>query len=258
MQTSYAEATPPPVLKLAANEIRWKLLAALAHSDYCVNELVALLQKPMNLLSYHLRLLRTGSLVREHRSAADARDIYYSLDLAHFQHAYTVAAASLHPGLGDPEADAGTQANTTSRPPVRVLFLCTHNSARSQIAEALLRHLGGSQVEVHSAGTEMSRVHPNALAVLQAHHIDTSGLSSKHLETYLGQHFDYVITVCDRAKESCPIFPGTPERIHWSLPDPSAVQESTEQYQAFVETFEELEKRLTMFLALLPRTGGKA
>jgi protein-tyrosine-phosphatase len=253
MQTNYTEVSLPLVLKLAAHEIRWQILAALAHSDYCVNELVTLLQKPMNLLSYHLRLLRTGSIVREHRSAADARDIYYSLDLTHFQQVYAVAAASLHPALAIPQPDTATRSTDDERPPVRVLFLCTHNSARSQLAEALLRHLGGPRVEVYSAGTEPSHVHPNAIALLQNHGIDTSQLSSKHLETFLGQHFAYVITVCDRAKEACPIFPGVPDRIHWSFADPAAVSDPEKQLQAFEQTFAELKKRLKLFLILLDR-----
>jgi protein-tyrosine-phosphatase len=134
-----------------------------------------------------------------------------------------------------------------------VLFLCTHNSARSQIAEALLRHLGGARVEVFSAGTEVSRVHPLALETLQKHEIDTTGLYSKSLDKFLGQDFDYVITVCDNARESCPVFPGDPERIHWSFPDPSAVTDPDQQYMAFQEVFAGLEKRLKLLLTIIDR-----
>jgi len=253
MHTLQAQLEPPPVLKLLAHEIRWQLLGALAYSDYHVQELVERLKKPMNLISYHLRLLRTAALVHERRSAADARDVYYSLDLLHFQSVYKVAVESLHPALGERQPEPAQPAEADNRPPTRILFLCTHNSARSQIAEALMRHLGGSRVEAYSAGTEQTRVHPTALTVLQNHQIDTSQLSSKHLGQFIGQKFDYVVTVCDRAKESCPIFPGDPERIHWSFPDPSAVTDPDGQYRAFLQVFVELEKRLTILLTLIDR-----
>jgi len=247
---------PPNVLKLLAHEIRWQLLAALAFSDYRVNELGNLLHKPLNLISYHLRLLRSATVVQERRSAADARDVYYSLDIEHFQQLYKSAAETLHPALAEPQVENAAQ--DWAGPPVRVLFLCTHNSARSQMAEALLRHLGGNRVAVFSAGTETTRVHPQALATLAHYHIDTTGLSSKHLEQFLGQKFDYVITVCDRASESCPVFPGDPERIHWSFPDPSAATEPEAQRMAFTQVFVGLEKRLKLLLALIDKQRSQA
>src|SRR5678815_3176398 len=95
----------------------------------------------------------------------------------------------------------------------RVLFLCTHNSARSQMAEGLLRHLGGAEVEVFSAGTEPGSVRPEAIEAMRSRGIDISGHTSKSVQQFAGQSFDYVVTVCDQAKESCPIFPGHPEQI---------------------------------------------
>jgi ArsR family transcriptional regulator, arsenate/arsenite/antimonite-responsive transcriptional repressor / arsenate reductase (thioredoxin) len=239
-----------------AHEIRWQLLSFLAYSDYRVNELGALLSKPLNLVSYHLRLLRSAAIVQERRSSADARDVYYSLDLEHFQALYRQAAETLHPALAD--AQEAPAARATDGPPTRVLFLCTHNSARSQMAEALLRHLGGDRVEAFSAGTEATRVHPLALATLHRHEIDTTGLHSKHLQQFLGQDFDYVITVCDRASESCPIFPGDPERIHWSFPDPSVVTDPDGQRMAFARVFSGLEKRLKLLLILIDRQRSEA
>ncbi|CAN5758425.1 arsenate reductase ArsC [soil metagenome] len=106
----------------------------------------------------------------------------------------------------------------------RVLFLCTHNSARSQMAEGYLRHVGGDRFEVSSAGTEASSVKPEAREAMDEIGIDISGQESKTLERYLGEPFDYVITVCDTANDSCPAFPGPAERLHWSLPDPSAAE----------------------------------
>ena len=111
----------------------------------------------------------------------------------------------------------------------RVLFLCTHNSARSQIAEGLLRHLAGDRFEAHSAGTEATHVRPLAIRAMNEIGVNISEQESKTLERYLGEPFDYVITVCDDAKEACPFFPGAKNRLHWSLPDPSAAEGSEEE-----------------------------
>ncbi len=133
--------------------------------------------------------------------------------------------------------------------PIRVLFLCTHNSARSQIAEALLRQMGGPDFAVFSAGTEVTRVHPLALQVLHEQGIGTDGLYSKSLLDFLGEQFDVVITVCDQANESCPIFPGDPERIHWSVPDPSAVTGTEEErLTTFRAVRQSLKQRLPLFI----------
>jgi arsenate reductase (thioredoxin) len=106
----------------------------------------------------------------------------------------------------------------------RVLILCTGNSARSQMAEGLLRSFAGDRFEVFSAGTKPSFVRPEAIAVMSELGIDLAGHRSKHVEEFDGQHFDYVITVCDNANESCPVFPDDTTRLHWSFPDPAAVE----------------------------------
>jgi len=106
----------------------------------------------------------------------------------------------------------------------RVLILCTGNSARSQMAEGLLRHDGGPAFEVSSAGTKPSHVRPEAIEAMKEVGIDISGHRSKSVDEFAGQEFDYVVTVCDNAKESCPVFPGKTERIHWSFEDPAAVE----------------------------------
>ncbi|MGZ8832522.1 MAG: arsenate reductase ArsC [Thermoanaerobaculia bacterium] len=103
----------------------------------------------------------------------------------------------------------------------RVLFLCTHNSARSQMAEGLLRKMAGDRYDVFSAGTEATRVHLLAIEAMRESGIDIGGQQSKTLEAFRDKNFDYVITVCDRANETCPIFPGPVERIHWGFEDPS-------------------------------------
>ena len=111
----------------------------------------------------------------------------------------------------------------------RVLFLCTHNSARSQMAEGLLRHLAGDRFEVYSAGTEATFVRPQAIKVMSEIGVDISGQESKTLEEYLGQPFDYVITVCDAANEACPVFPEAKRRLHWSFEDPAVAVGSEEE-----------------------------
>jgi arsenate reductase len=129
----------------------------------------------------------------------------------------------------------------------RVLFLCVHNSARSQMAEALLRHLGGEAFEAYSAGSEPTQVHPFTLRVLQDAQINTAGLHSKHVAQFLNQPFDYVITLCD--EEVCPVFPGAAARLHWGMPDPSAARgDSVERLEAFRHTLDVLAARVNEFI----------
>lgn len=129
--------------------------------------------------------------------------------------------------------------------PFRVLFLCTHNSARSQMAEGLLRSLGGDRFDVHSAGTIASQLRPEAIAAMTELGIDISAQSSKDLAPFLGQSFDRVVTVCDEAKESCPIFPGARSTAHWSIDDPAAVAGGDdERLAAFRRARDELRGRV--------------
>ena len=137
----------------------------------------------------------------------------------------------------------------TAAEPVRVLFVCTHNSARSQIAEALLRRDGGDDFEAHSAGTEVTRVNPYAIRVLDEIGIDWRGGRSKSVSEFLGQPFDYVVTVCDRARAVCPVFPGASTRVHWDLDDPSEVEGTDdERLAAFRRTRSEVSARLQPFI----------
>jgi arsenate reductase (thioredoxin) len=125
----------------------------------------------------------------------------------------------------------------------RVLFLCTHNSARSQMAEGLLGYLAGDRFEPFSAGTEATRVRPEAVEAMREIGVDISGQRSETLDRYLDQPFDYVVTVCDDANESCPVFPGAKRRLHWSLPDPSGV-EGRERLPAFREARDGIRARI--------------
>ncbi len=132
---------------------------------------------------------------------------------------------------------------------MKVLILCTGNSARSQMAEGILRALSQGAVEVYSAGTHPSRVNPLAVEAMKEVGVDISGHRSKSVEEYDSQRFDVVITVCDHAKEQCPIFPGAPEMIHWSYEDPAAVEGSPEEkLAAFRRVRDSLRQRLASFL----------
>jgi arsenate reductase len=131
----------------------------------------------------------------------------------------------------------------------RVLFLCTHNSARSQMAEGLLRHLAGERFEVHSAGTEAAFVRPEAIAAMTQIGANISGQESKTLERYLGEPFEYVITVCDAASEACSVFPGAKNRLHWSFEDPSqATGTEGEPLKTFCRVRDEIRERIEVEL----------
>ena len=234
----------PPFLRLAGDQLRWNLLRELARSDQRVGDLIAAVGQPQSLVSYHLRKLRSGGLVTGRRSSADGRDTYYRLDLGRCAELLAGTGQGLHPALElVPPAppDHGSVRG-------RVLFLCTGNSSRSQMAEALLRHRA-PLVEVASAGSRPKPLHPNAVAVMREHGIDISGHRSKHLDEFAGQHFDHVISLCDKVREVCPEFPGHPDVVHWSMPDPSAAGSTPEAgYPAFGRALEELSTRIGFLL----------
>lgn len=142
--------------------------------------------------------------------------------------------------------------------PIRVLFVCTHNSARSQIAEALLTRFGGDDFEAFSAGTEVTRVNPCAVRVLEEQGIDWSGARSKSITEFLDERFDYVITVCDRARATCPVFPGSTNTMHWGLDDPSEIDGTDDdKLAAFRRTESEISARLRPFIEVALRAAGR-
>jgi protein-tyrosine-phosphatase len=234
-----ADLAPPVFLRLAGHPLRWRLLGELAGSDRQVHELTALLGQPQNLISYHLGQLRRASLVTARRSSADGRDIYYSADLARCGELLAATGGAMHPALllAPPAPPVP--------PAVRVLFLCTGNSSRSQLAEALLRHLAGDTLQVSSAGSHPKAVHPHAVAVMAEHGIGMTGARAKQLDEFTAQRFDYVITLCDVVREVCPEFPGPAEQIHWSIPDPAREPDG---YPAFQRTAAELAGRIRFLL----------
>lgn len=255
-----ALTSPPDFLKLLAHDVRWQLLTALAQSDYRVQELAAQLQRPMNLVSYHLRQLREAGLVQERRSSADGRDVYCTLDMAAFVRNFRGSGAMLHPAL------AADGPPAPSAMPVRVLFLCTHNSARSQMAEGLLRAKRGARpIEVVSAGDHPGRVHPTAIATLREMGVDIADQLSTHLDDFRDQTFDYIVTVCDQVREHCPTFPGIPAAIHWSTPDPALTTDTAVEVETFRQTAAQLAARVDHLLlqidyaaAQVGNAGGRA
>ena len=246
MATPTNEPTPLELLQLVADPQRWQLLGLLASSDRRVGELAALVGIAPNLVSYHLGGLRAAGLVSSRRSAADGRDTYYRLDHDRLRERIGSAAAALHPALRlESPADPDVPSPRAARKP-RVLFLCTGNSSRSQMAEALLEHHSHGTVEAKSAGSHPKALHDSAVRVMAGRGIDISAKRSKHLDRFARRRFDRVVTLCDKVKEVCPEFPGAPPTAHWSMPDPATLDDD-----AFDRAADEIERRVAVLLAEL-------
>ena len=247
-QPLHPDLPPPEFLQLAGHPLRWRLLSELSRSDRRVHELTGLVGEPQNLVSYHLGKLRDGRLVSTRRSSADRRDAYYGLDLARIGRMLSATGGALHPGL---RLTAPARGNAP-RTPVRVLFLCTGNSARSQMAEALARARSGGAIEAYSAGSHPKALHPNAVRVMRdIYGLDLTGHAPKHRDVYAGQPFDWVISLCDRVREACPEPPGHAEIVHWSLANPATGEPDDITLPLFLETAAELATRIDYLLAVL-------
>jgi protein-tyrosine-phosphatase len=243
---SETHAQVPPILHLLAHPLRWQVVNLLKISDLRDQELVEGTLQPYNLVSYHLRMLRTAGLVSLRKSDADSRDLYYSLDIDKLQEEYQSAAVQLFPGWGwQVQTETGHLVETK-----RVLFLCTHNSARSQMAEAMLRHFGGNAYQTASAGSHPQKVHPQAIAVMDDMGIDMRGQRAKHLNEFETVPFDMIITVCDRVREEKLAFQTSAVQIHWSIPDPIRTDLEEQGRQRFISAANELKKRINFFLRL--------
>jgi protein-tyrosine-phosphatase len=239
-------------LRLAGHPLRWRLLSELAYSDRRVSELCELVAQPHNLVSYHLAQLRSGGLVWSRRSQADGRDAYYTVDLRRCRDLLAESGGELHPGLRLYTLPRGASGRLGRRRRARVLFLCTGNSARSQIAEALTEQLSDGSVQAFSAGSNPKPLHPNTVRVMHERGIDASEWQSKPMSRFADRQFDCVVSLCDRVREVCPEFPGHPRQIHWSIPDPAREGNSDEEsYPAFARTAAELEQRIPFLLELI-------
>jgi protein-tyrosine-phosphatase/DNA-binding transcriptional ArsR family regulator len=250
MQPAGQVTEPPAFVRLAGHPLRWKLLGALADSDYRVRELVTRVGEPQNLVSYHLRLLRDGGLVTATRSSFDRRDSYYHLDLDRCAEALAATGAALHPALRRDTAPS-TRSGGRRR---AVLFVCTGNSARSPIAEALLRMHTAGRVTAASGGIRPKpRLHPHTARVLRdGFGVDITERRPRQLDTLTGRRFDHVITLCDKARESCPAFPDQPRQIHWSIADPASSDDGGEtSYFAFQHAASEIDTRIRHLIPTL-------
>jgi ArsR family transcriptional regulator, arsenate/arsenite/antimonite-responsive transcriptional repressor / arsenate reductase (thioredoxin) len=257
VSTSGQVAAPPVFLGLAAHPLRWRLMAELADSDYRVRELAVRVDEPQNLVSYHLRLLRDGGLVTSRRSSFDGRDSYYHLDLNRCADALSDSGAALHPALGRNAGSPSPLAGWRGSRRIAVLFVCTGNSARSPIAEALLRHHAADRITAGSAGSRpKSSLHPHAIRVLrETFGIDISIRRPQHLDSLFGRGFTHVITLCDRAREACPEFPDHPRRAHWSIFDPAAADDGgLTGYTAFQRAAADIDTRVRQLLPVLTAT----
>ncbi len=224
-------------MRMASHPLRWALMTELAASDRRVRELVAAVGEPQNLVSYHLRLLRSAGLVGARRSSFDGRDSYYHLDLSRCAAAFGEAASALHPALAPGPREWPARCS--------VLFLCTGNSARSPMAEALLRHRV-TDIRVASAGSHPKpRIHPNAVRVLREDYgIDLGAQRPRPLDAVADRRFDCVITLCDKVRE-VPRDHGRAVATHWSLPDPAATGDTDRAtYARFRSLATELDTRL--------------
>jgi protein-tyrosine-phosphatase/DNA-binding HxlR family transcriptional regulator len=233
-----SQLDPLPFLKLLAHDLRWAIVQQLVSSDCRVNEIVATIGEPMNVVSYHLKQMRDAGLVAARRSDADGRDVYYSLNLPVLSDALQRTAHMLNPSL------LAQAAGESAVKPRRVLFLCTHNSGRSQIAEGLLRDLGGERFEVFSAGSHPTIIVPEARLAMEEIGIDIGGQVSSHVNDFLDQPFDYVITLCDNMREVCPPFSGGEVKLHWGYPDPARHQDREARLGAYRDVVRQLRARL--------------
>ncbi|MCS6937614.1 MAG: protein tyrosine phosphatase [Roseiflexus sp.] len=236
--------------RLLADPTRCAILMRLARSDERPTELSNSIKQPLETVAAALADLESAGLITSRMSDVGG-ERYYHLDLERFQQRYIRAGGMIHPALAQTIAEAEEEAAPRVKP--RVLFLCTHNSARSQMAEGLMRAFSHGAIEVFSAGSEPGQVHPMAIEIMDSMRIDIRGQRSKHYEEFIGQHFDYIITVCDRAREACPVFPGLKESIHWSIPDPAAIENEAERRRAFHHAATQLANRIRYLQILIER-----
>jgi ArsR family transcriptional regulator, arsenate/arsenite/antimonite-responsive transcriptional repressor / arsenate reductase (thioredoxin) len=244
-------ASSPPVLSVLAHDLRWAIVGLLVPGDLRTGEIVARTGQAPSLVSYHLARLRDAGLVSVRRSTADGRDSYHALDLDAIGRAVGDMAAQIHPSL---LAGAAGWPGPLPAPgqPVRALFICSGNSARSPMAEGWLNHLAGGQVTARSAGVSPGPLHPLAVAAMAEHGVDISGHRPTRLSDAADDRFTRVITLCDRARENCAELPGP--AVHWSIPNPA--QAHPPDIDAFRATARELQTRIRYLLPTLAEAGA--
>jgi protein-tyrosine-phosphatase/DNA-binding transcriptional ArsR family regulator len=237
----------PDFVLAAGHPIRWAILYELARSDRQVSELATVIGAGQSLVSYHLGRLRESGLVIGRRSAEDGRRTYYRTDLEQCSRLIEASGRALHPGIGSRpfnERALGGQRQ------LRVLFLCTGNSARSQMAEAFMSREGDGSWECESAGDTPRQIHQNAIHAMARAGLDITGQRSKPISEVSSRRFDHVVTLCDRVRSHVPEFPGA-RSSHWSVPDPvDDGRPDTETLPAFESVAEEIRRRVALFAML--------
>jgi ArsR family transcriptional regulator len=231
-------------LTLLADPLRFRLVQQLRLGDYRVGELVASLQAPQSLLSYHLGTLHAAGLIENHRSDADGRSLYYGLNRLALQEVYTRLGTAL-----------GISSSRDSLPyhRVTIVVVCTRNSVRSQMAEGWLRHLYGGQVVVRSGGVAPGALDPLAVEVMAEVGVDIGHQVAKPLTALQELPADLLITVCDRARERCDPAGVARRHIHWSIPNPAVGAASdTIQVERYRATRDALQQRVVGLWPVLP------
>ena len=252
-----AVTDPPEILALLGDPLRWQLVVELSRSDRRVGELVQLVGKPQNLVSYHLGELRRAGIVSARRSSADGRDVYYRADLFRCRDLLG-DAGRVAPSRALARADATDRAEP--RRPTTASAVPVHRQQRPLPDRRGPRRSTDrrADVEARSAGSHPKPLHPNAVRVMAERGIDISGRPTKSLTRFARSRFDRVITLCDKVREICPEFPGAPIAAHWSIADPAAAGATDEAtYPAFQRVADEIEGRVALLLADLDPDHGK-
>lgn len=225
----------PEILSTLANDMRWRLIQVLLLSDHRVSELVTITGQPKNLVFYHLKALRKMGIVSTRRSDADRRDTYYSLNWKRLQALLDEVGLALRP--------TGPQ-----RDDLRILFVCTHNNARSQMAQGIMHHLSNGTVHVCSAGCQPTQIHPDAIRTMDNLNIDIRSQFSQGFKAVGDVPFDYVISLCDKARNACTKYRSDGVKLHWGYADPTAIFDPTERAAAFESLAHHLYDRIQAFL----------
>lgn len=254
LRSQSAETAPLPaaevllMLKALADDTRWRIVQALRSSDHQVSELVEQLQLSQNLVSYHLGVLRQAGFVHIHRSDNDGRVLFYSLDRHALQQSIGQIATALH-----------LQPTPLEQLPIiPVVFLCTGNSVRSQMAEAWLRHLSHGIIPVASAGVKPQGIHPLTLVVMQEVGLDLSHHTAKGLDALEQFSFAIAISVCDYAREECQPFLRSRLHLHWSVPQPERLIEAgMPAIEVFRGLRDDLRERVQGLLNILPELAAQ-
>ena len=239
---------PPEILGLLSDPLRWQVVVELGRSDRRVGELVQLVGKPQNLVSYHLAELRQAGIVRARRSSADGRDVYYSADLFRCRDLLDEAGRSLHPGLSLVSTQPAGAAPQRPRPRSAVPL---HRQQRA-LPDRRSRH--GAPIGWRRRGTQRGESSQAAAServrVMAERGIDISSRPTKSLTRFTRSRFDRVITLCDKVREICPEFPGPPIAADWSIADPAAAGDSDQMtYPAFEHVADEINDRVALLLA---------